>query len=244
VPADRIRTVGRDLRNLATGHADALGYFPAIYARETYEVGGGAANLGPTVRGQLDELVETFAHRYTGAWRNEIPRASCWEASWVVGTRDDLLIVQHILLGINAHINFDLPQAVVQVGKAGGSLERLRETFDSVEESFGRTYASSVKDLDRVSRWTSEADLAGGRHLFNFSLRRARQQAWTAAENLYPLGQDAYDEYVQELDRLVSVLAYLITKPPLPVAVLAWFARRFEDSDCRRVTSTLLGDIK
>jgi hypothetical protein len=110
-----------------------------------------------------------------------------------------------------------------------------------VEESFGRTYASSVKDLDRVSRWTSEADLAGGRHLFNFSLRRARQQAWTAAENLYPLDQDAYDEYIDELDHLVSVLAYLITEPPLPIAVLAWFARRLEDSDCRRVTSALLG---
>jgi hypothetical protein len=244
VPVDRINAVADDLRGLATSHANACGYFPAIYARETYEIAGGAPTLSPTVRDQIDDLVEAFASRYTGAWRKEIPQASCWLASWDAGRRGDLLIVQHILLGINAHINFDLPQAVVRVGKAVGSLEQLRETFDSVEQSFKRTYASSVKDLDRVSRWTAEADVLGGRHLFNFSLARAREQAWTAAKNLYPLGKHAYDEYVQELDRLVSVLAYLITKPPLPVAALAWLARRFEDSDCPRVTSTLLGDTK
>ena len=48
-------------------------------------------------------------------------------------------------------------------------------------------------------------------------------------------------EYVAELDELVSVLAYLITRPPIPVAVFAFVARFLEQRDPKRVTAGLLG---
>ena len=48
-------------------------------------------------------------------------------------------------------------------------------------------------------------------------------------------------EYVADLDELVSVLAYLITRPPIPVAVFAFLARFLEQRDPKRVTAGLLG---
>jgi hypothetical protein len=43
------------------------------------------------------------------------------------------------------------------------------------------------------------------------------------------------------LDRLVTVLAYLVTRPPAAARPLLFLARRLEESDPRTVTRALLG---
>ena len=96
-----------------------------------------------------------------------------------------------------------------------------------------------IRDLDTVSRWASEAATFGGGRLFNFSLRVARSQAWGAAERLHPLDEAGRRDYMSELDELVSVLAYLITRPICPVGLAAWLARRCEQRDPRTVTRAL-----
>ena len=96
-------------------------------------------------------------------------------------------------------------------------------------------------DLDRLSHWTSTAAALGGGRVFNFSLSEARAQAWSAAERLYTLDDQAQRDYLADLDELVSVLAYLITRPPIPVAVFAFFARFLEQHDPKLVTAGLLG---
>ena len=96
-------------------------------------------------------------------------------------------------------------------------------------------------ELDRLSHWTSTAAALGGGRAFNFSLREARAQAWSAAERLYALDEEQRREYLADLDELVSVLAYLITRPPIPVAVFAFLARFLEQHDPKLVTAGLLG---
>ena len=96
-------------------------------------------------------------------------------------------------------------------------------------------------ELDRLSYWTSTAAALGGGRAFNFSLSEARAQAWNAAERLYALDDQAQRDYLADLDELVSVLAYLITRPPIPVAVFAFFARFLEQHDPKLVTAGLLG---
>ena len=59
---------------------------------------------------------------------------------------------------------------------------------------------------------------------------------------MYALGDSERRQYVADLDELVSVLAYLITRPPIPVAVFAFFARILEQHDPQLVTTGLLGD--
>lgn len=47
------------------------------------------------------------------------------------GAFDDgrrLLVVQHLLLGIEAHVNFDLPQVLVSVADREGDLAAARQT--------------------------------------------------------------------------------------------------------------------
>jgi hypothetical protein len=232
-----------DLRAIARAATDASGYFPAMYACVTDNVGRsiqqGDFRDGPDV----DTFACTFATYYTKALRREMPRPRCWQASWDVARDRRLLIVQHLLLGINAHVNHDLPLAVVALAdETGRPLPELQRDFDAVNDVLGATFGEILERLDRVSRWTNEASALGGGRLFNFSLRRARAQAWEAAVRLDQLDDKGRRSYEADLDELVSVLAYLITRPALPLRPLVWTASRLEEHDAAKVTAILLGD--
>jgi len=103
------------------------------------------------------------------------------------------------------------------------------------------TYVDVIKDLERVSRWVNSAARLGGGRAFNFSLTLARTRAWQAASAMYPLSADGRRSYSEELDRLVSVLAYLITKPAPLLRPLVSLARRLEEHDSAKVITALLG---
>jgi len=212
-----------------------------MYARVTGQIAG-SIDTGRFDDGErMDKFATVFATRYVNAFRRSIPRPACWQASWDVAGDQGLLIVQHLLLGINAHVNYDLPQAVVAVARDTGDLASVRGDFDAVNDVLAATSVGVLKDLDRVSRWVSEAAALGGDRVFRFSLRVAREQAWAAAQRLYPLDGPSEQAYLVELDRLVSVLAYLITHPTLPGSVLVPVARRFEQHDPHKVIAALLG---
>jgi hypothetical protein len=154
-----------------------------------------------------------------------------------------LLVVQHLLLGINAHVNFDLPQTVVDLVGETGDLTSIRSDFDGINAVLHDTYNDVIGDLDRVTHWTGKVAAMGGGHLFNFGLHTARDQAWRAAGLLHASAPDARPTEVASLDRLVSVLAYLITRPTIPFRWIAGQARRLETHDSARVTTALLGPL-
>jgi hypothetical protein len=153
-----------------------------------------------------------------------------------------MLIVQHLLLGINAHVNHDLPLAVVAAADASGSLASIRRDFDAVNDVLAATYVDIVADLDRVSRWVTRVARVGGDRAFNFSLRRARAQAWSAATWMHPLDAAGRARAAAELDRVVPVLAYLITQPPSLARPVLRVVRRLEERDTATVVLALLGD--
>jgi hypothetical protein len=227
-----ITETAEELRSMARAADDGRGYFPALYSRVTDAV---------AAAGLAERLAVTFASYYVRAFRGEIEAPRCWQASWDVAGDGSLLIVQHLLLGINAHVNHDLPLAVVDVAREVGGLQAIKADFDAINDVLATTYKGVLRDLDGVARWTSEASALGGGRLFNFSLRVARAQAWDAAVRLFPLDDAAAADYRAELDRLVTVLAYLVTRPALPARLLLPLARRLEQHDPRTVTAALLG---
>ncbi len=237
-----IRETAQELRAIAVSCSDGAGYFAALYSRVTSQIAV-SIDEGRFEDGErMDAFATAFAGRYTRALHQEDRRSRCWQACWDVAGDARLLITQHLLLGINAHVNYDLPQAVVEVGRKAGALEAARSDFDAVNDVLDTTSREVVRDLDRASRWANELSRLGGGRAFNFSFRVARARAWSAAERLYALDDGPQQAYLAELDRLVSVLAYLITRPVFPVGLVVPFARRFEQHDPRVVTTELLGE--
>jgi len=229
-----------ELRDIALEADDAAGYFPAVYVRVTGDIAAGIRDHRFDDSERMERLIDAFAGHYIQARYAQIPVPRCWQAAWDAAADPNLVIVQHLLLGINAHVNHDLAQAVVEIAPHYGGLEALRDDFDAINDVLGGAFNEVIRDLDHVSRWASEAAMAGGGRLFNFSMRAARAQAWGAAERLYPLDEAGRRAYVRELDRLVSILAYMVTRPMFPMGLALWLARRFEQQDPRTVTRTLL----
>ena len=237
-----IDTVADELRQDALAATDAIGYFAALYSQVTHRISESIKNgtfRDPT---EMDAFACSFASLYTGAFAQTIPRPRCWQATWDVAGDGSLLIVQHLLLAINAHVNHDLPFAVVAAADQRGDIGSIRPDFDAVNDVLAATYVDVQRQLDTVSRWTSTAASIGGGRVFNFSLTLARRQAWDAAQRIYTLDAAGRQRYEAELDRLVCVLAYLITKPPAAARPLLWLARKVEEHDPKKVTTALLGN--
>ena len=91
-----------------------LGYFAALYKRITIAVrtavNNGAFQDGP----RMERFDASFAGRYFDALNgyfhpNQFPRPTrSWQKTFDAADRVDLIILQHMLGGVNAHIELDL----------------------------------------------------------------------------------------------------------------------------------------
>lgn len=231
------------LRTVALESVDASGYFPAMYARVTSRIDAEIAS------GRFDdgEAMERFARSFAGWYFRPTsgaePAPGCWRAARAVADDPDLLIVQHLLLGINAHVNHDLPQVVVELAEQGRALADMHGDFDAVNRVLAETMPDVMRDLGRVSAWVNGLAARFGSRLFHFSLDAARDQAWRAAVALHALDPTERAVRARELDEVVSTVAYLVTRPPKPAAWLLPLVRRVEEDDPTVVARQLLGPL-
>jgi hypothetical protein len=232
-----------ELRSIALAADDASGHFPAMYARVTEQVQIAAASGRFRDADRMERFAEVFAGWYVGARQGHGEVPACWRATFDVADDGHLMIVQHLLLGINAHVNHDLPQAVVELAPDGGNLTELRADYDAVNDILADTLPMVLRSLGTVSRWVNLLGARGGEQVFDFSLDVARARAWSAAERLHRLAPDARRADVAELDRLVAVLAYLVARPGRPLSWAVAVGRRAENHDPVAVTKSLLGHL-
>jgi Family of unknown function (DUF5995) len=103
--------------------------------------------------------VVTFANLYLSALDTELARRDTVPRPWrlTFAASPDLTPLRHVLLGINAHVNYDLPQALLAVISDDDFSDRLlmdRRRRDS--ERIDKVLAS------RVAAEDDELTAAGG----------------------------------------------------------------------------------
>ena len=90
---------------------DRLGFFAVLYRTVTVAVKEGIAARRFQDGPRMERLDIVFANRYLQAFdqhrRGESPTRS-WRAAFQAGASRRVVILQHLLLGMNAHINLDL----------------------------------------------------------------------------------------------------------------------------------------
>ena len=230
-----------ELRSIALSATDASGYFPAMYARVTDRIRRAAADGRFDDPARMERFAVTFARWYTQARAQPDTAPRCWRATFDVADDGRLMIVQHLLLGINAHVNHDLPQAVVELA-GDGDVAALRTDFMAVNDILAETLPDVLRCLGTVSRWVNLVAVRGGK-AFDFSLKVARDQAWRAAERLHRIDPAQRPAAARELDDVVAVLAYLVANRRPPVSWVVWLGRRLESNDPAKVTRALLGSL-
>jgi len=201
-----------------------LGYFAMLYrdvtARVRDAIAGGVFDDGP----RMERLDVTFAGRYLDAldlyWNGGTPTRS-WQVAFGSAQRWSPVVLQHLLLGMNAHINLDLAIAAAQTCP-GAELPALENDFRRITGLLGGMIDGVQQCLERVSPWLRLVDRVGGRtedRVIGFAIGAARDLAWSTACRLAAESPEELSREVAEHDLLVATLAGAIRSPgPL----LAW----------------------
>jgi hypothetical protein len=209
-------------------------YFAALYrtvTRNIRDAARGGHFQDPVL---IERLDITFANRYfdaLAAWRAKINPTASWLAVMQASGRDDLLLLDHLLLGMNAHINLDLPVAAVEVAP-GTLLANLREDFSRLNQILLSMIERQQQVLNSLSPWLGVLDWAGGHYdeqLARWGLRGAREIAWQHAENLASAANK--EQEIHRLDTNVAGLAKLVVEPGWLIGAAKCIVRRREESD-------------
>lgn len=222
-----------------------LGYFAALYRTVTIEVERGIVEGRFADPMRMERLDVIFARRYLNAFdsyhRGEpIPRS--WRIAFETATRWRPIVLQHLLLGINAHINMDLGIAAATVAP-GASLAGLRGDFDEINVVLGGLIAAVQAEISSVSPWINLVGAAAGDAddaLVGFNLRVARKVAWDVANRLAPIDQAGWQPHLDAVDLQTALLARALATPPLVTSATLLVVRARETSATARVIDVLM----
>lgn len=192
------------------------GYFAVLYLKVTQKVKEGIQN-GTFENGpRMEKLDVIFANRYIKAYyqyQTQQPTSKSWEAAFVEAGNYWIIVLQHLLLGMNAHINLDLGIAAAQVSPKD-EIHSLQNDFNTINTILSSLVDDVEKDLTEVwpiLKWILEKTKSIDTFLIDFSMQKAREGAWKYALELAPLEGNKAEESITIRDVKVAQKAKLIT---------------------------------
>jgi hypothetical protein len=230
----------------ARASGDRTGFFAALYHKVTAGVKEGIANGSFQDGERMAKLDVTFANRYLvalDAWRSEQPLTDSWKIALDATKTSSLLILQQLLLGINAHINLDLGIAAVETMK-GKVLDDIHTDFDTINTIIGSLTYQVLHEIDRMSPLLSLIGLQGNNtnsFLIQFSIGNARDGAWCFAEDLSKQTGDNYAASIKTRDTDIATLAADLAHTTGFLRFTLWIIHLFEWKNPTRIIAELYG---
>ncbi len=196
-----------------------LGIFAYVYRRTTAQVKTAIENKRFKDNPRMEKFDVAFARFYIDAYhnyKNGLPVSQSWKTAFDAG-KEKIAIVQHLLLGMNAHINLDLGLTAAKMAP-GDQIESIHHDFLEINLVLKSLIDEMQKRLGKVSPFMFLLDWAGMRTdelLSNFSMIKARDQAWELAEKIAKLETDAEKQVrIDQADRNIALFGNLIKNPP------------------------------
>ena len=222
-----------------------LGVFPAMYRTVTESIRDAVRTGGFfDDDDRTENMTIVFADLYFEAYdlyRRSERTSKSWAVAFEAADRPQrLMILQHLLLGMNAHINLDLGLATVAV--AGQDLEALRADFFRVNEILRQVLDGLQKRLGAVSPRVSMLDRLGGpwdERVMYVSIHTCRDLAWQFASRL--AGSSDAKGLAEARDIEVAWLARVMLRRWSPIAIAANIISRVESRDIPAIVDALGG---
>lgn len=197
---------------------DGVAVFASVYLAVTDEVRLHLAAGGFADRTAAAGLAADFAGRFLAAADDAAAGRrppACWRPLFQARRHRGVHALQFALAGINAHIGYDLPLAVVATCRAlgrepedvEGDYERVGGLLVRLEERIREQLMPGPDLLDVADPLTH---LAGA-----WSLERARDAAWAAARVLWRLRglPEVGEEFTERLDQSVGLVSRCLLVP-------------------------------
>ncbi|MCD0472408.1 DUF5995 family protein [Flavobacterium sp. JAS] len=211
----------------------ALGLFAALYREVTVKVKEGIQDGSFQNGERMEKLDVIFANRYLKAYyqykAKEKP-SECWGFAFEQAEKFWPIVVQHLLLGINAHVNLDLGIASAQVSTVE-DIASLKSDFDQINTILSNLVADVEKclikiwpTLTRILKLTGKID----NFFIDFSMETARDGAWKFANEFVAVPENQRETCIQQRDERITEIARLVSNPGYFVSAVFKFIRLFE----------------
>jgi hypothetical protein len=204
---------------------DTSGYFAALYRKVTIKVKESIAGNQFEDGQRMEKLDVIFASRYLDAyhaWKNDEPVTASWKKTFDISTNYWPIVLQHLLMGMNAHINLDLGIAAAEVSKTQ-NINGLQKDFDTINSILSSLVNEVQNDLANIwprLKWVLQKTRGVDDFLVDFSMQLSRDGAWKFALYLAEGHAGNLDSLIAARDMKVAEKSKIITNPGFIVRVI------------------------
>lgn len=188
---------------------DTAGYFAALYRKVTIKVKGGIANNEFEDGSRMEKFDVVFASRYIdayNAWKRNEPVTIFWKKAFDSSTIYWPIVLHHLLMGMNAHINLDLGIAAAEVSK-GKNIHDLQNDFNKINEILSSLVIEVQDNLAQIwprLKWILKRTDKVDDFMVDFSMQFSRDGAWKFAVMLSEMADWDMEKLIAERDVHVS----------------------------------------
>lgn len=231
----------------AINERNRIGYFAALYLRVTVEVRD-KINEDFFENSQLIEKLDVvFANRFLEAYykyKDQEPVTASWQVAFDSTNSWHPLVIQHLFLGMNAHIGLDLGIAAASVCP-GESIEKLYGDFVKINSILSSMVNKVQDNLASIWPILKLIDWLAGKldeEIAKFSIEIARDAAWKVALDFAKIQntKEQFD-YIENRDNKVSNFSKKLYRPGFLLSSLIMLIRIGEtgtvQSKIRKLTS-------
>lgn len=235
---DGDRTIGRVIDDLegivsrARADYSEIGIFPAMYRSVTIAIDNGINHGHFDDPEMIERLAVVFADRYLDAhhtWSIGRAPTESWRVAFDAATDGKRRsAAQHLLAGMNAHINLDLGIAAWEVSPDDPAC--LRDDFNRVNDILFDRLDANQEALASVSRRMTMLDRLAGKldeRAMGMAIAEARDRAWDLTESLAAARADA-DTLVTDRDHATAAIGSAILGDSLAIRIASSFVARTE----------------
>lgn len=235
LPMRTIEDIINELRLITAdcqSRQDPLGIFAGVYWRTTEAVRDAIRAGRFEDAERMERLDVVFAQRYIDAYalfvRGQQP-SLCWQTAFRAAREQRLLLLQHLLLGMNAHILFDLGVAAAAVCP-GPAIHGLKNDFNTINEVLNDKidfFQSEISKASPIFHWFDQIGQLDER-LVSGGIHMARVVAWDVALNAAQAQGEALSRYLARRDAEVAALGQSLCDLPGWLGIAAILIRLFE----------------
>jgi len=193
-----------------------IGYFAILYRQVTRRIEKGISNHEFEDNPRMERLDVFFAMRFIEAydlWNSGKNPSKSWLIAFEASKSNSYLVLQHLFLGINAHINLDLGIAASETmeGQALVGIQRDFNKINSILSELVDGVKSSIATISPIFGWLIPLAKGKDEIFLNFSIELARDGAWKYAGEYH---LDSNKEFqIQNRDKNISKLAEKLINP-------------------------------
>ncbi|CAA7388462.1 DUF5995 family protein [Chryseobacterium fistulae] len=222
-----------------------IGYFASTYRIMTAQVLKGIQQKKFEDNPRMVVLDIAFAQRYLDAWENYRKGEKCsnsWYIAFEAAKNSNLLILQHLFLGMNAHINLDLGVSASSI-MPYRKINPLKKDFENINNVISSINQKVQDSLNKICYPVDLIDkISNGKDntILDFAISKARETSWATAVITSNTPNFLRSSVINIVDYAAAKIASQILNPKILTPSLLKELKKCESNDVTKSIDILV----